>query len=54
MVFIIMYRQIFCDFGDEFTVVDANDAEPASSLIANISKVRRSLWIFKFANNVGY
>ena len=53
MVFIIMYRQIFCDFGDEFTVVDANDAEPASSLIANISKVR-SLWIFKFAYNVGY
>jgi ubiquitin-activating enzyme E1 len=33
-----LFGQIFCDFGDEFTVNDVNGANPLSAMIASISK----------------
>lgn len=33
-----LFGQIFCDFGDEFTVNDTNGANPLSAMIASISK----------------
>jgi len=32
-------RQIFCDFGDVFTVSDTDGEQPASVMIAAITKV---------------
>ena len=33
-----VFRHIFCDFGDEFTVYDTNGENPLSNMIASISK----------------
>lgn len=33
-----LFGQIFCDFGDEFTVNDVNGANPLSAMIASITK----------------
>ncbi|XP_063956130.1 ubiquitin-like modifier-activating enzyme 6 isoform X1 [Lytechinus pictus] len=33
-----LYSYCFCDFGDEFTVYDANGEEPRQTFIANITK----------------
>jgi len=35
-----IYRQIFCDFGENFTVVDATGEPPLQYMIASISQVR--------------
>jgi len=32
-------RQIFCDFGDAFTVSDTDGEQPASVMIAAVTKV---------------
>lgn len=31
--------QIFCDFGDDFVVVDSNGEEPISNMVAGVVKV---------------
>ena len=35
-----MYRQIFCDFGESFTVIDSTGEPPVQYLVESISKVR--------------
>lgn len=35
----ILFRQIFCDFGENFTVHDVKGEQPLSAMIASISKV---------------
>ena len=32
-------RQIFCDFGEEFTVIDPDGEQPVSVLISAVTKV---------------
>ena len=34
-----LFGQIFCDFGEDFTVIDTNGEEPLSVMIAAVSKV---------------
>lgn len=34
-----LFGQIFCDFGDEFTVYDKTGEQPLSAMISAISKV---------------
>ena len=36
---IIHFSQIFCDFGESFTVVDTNGEQPVSNMISSVSKV---------------
>ena len=36
---IIHFSQIFCDFGESFTVVDTNGEQPISNMISSVSKV---------------
>ena len=38
-VIFIVCRQIFCDFGEVFTVSDTDGEQPASVMIAAITKV---------------
>ncbi|XP_055313849.1 ubiquitin-like modifier-activating enzyme 1 [Sitodiplosis mosellana] len=33
-----LFAQIFCDFGDSFTVYDENGAQPVSNMVASITK----------------
>lgn len=33
-----LFAQIFCDFGDSFTVYDDNGAQPVSNMVASITK----------------
>ncbi|KAK7794144.1 hypothetical protein R5R35_012527 [Gryllus longicercus] len=33
-----LFAQVFCDFGDEFSVVDVNGEQPVSAMIASISR----------------
>ena len=33
------YSQIFCDFGESFTVVDTNGEQPISNMISSVTKV---------------
>lgn len=33
------FRQLFCDFGKEFTVYDTNGEQPISNMIAAVTKV---------------
>jgi len=35
-----MYRQIFCDFGEHFTVTDTTGEQPVRYLVASVSQVR--------------
>lgn len=37
---IFIYRQIFCDFGEDFKVVDTNGEQPTSNMISAVTKVR--------------
>ena len=37
------FSQIFCDFGESFTVVDTNGEQPISNMISSVSKVTRIL-----------
>jgi len=37
-----MYRQIFCDFGESFTVIDSTGEPPLQYLVESISQVRVS------------
>ena len=34
-----LFGQIFCDFGEEFNVIDTNGEEPMSVMLAAVSKV---------------
>jgi len=36
---VIVCRQIFCDFGDVFTVADTDGEQPTSVMVAGITKV---------------
>ena len=36
-------RQIFCDFGDAFTVSDTDGEQPASVMIAAVTKVMSTM-----------
>ena len=41
MVILCFYyfcSQLFCDFGDEFTVMDTNGEQPISNMIASVTK----------------
>jgi hypothetical protein len=38
-VFLFKYRQIFCDFGEDFIVSDTNGEQPISNMIASVTKV---------------
>lgn len=33
-----LFGQIFCDFGEEFEVVDTNGESPVSAMIAGVTK----------------
>lgn len=35
----IFFSQIFCDFGEGFTVVDTNGEQPISNMISSVTKV---------------
>ena len=37
------FSQIFCDFGESFTVVDTNGEQPISNMISSVSKVTQIL-----------
>jgi len=36
----LAFSQIFCDFGESFTVVDTNGEQPISNMISSVTKVR--------------
>lgn len=36
-----LYRQLFCDFGEEMILTDANGEQPLSAMISMVTKVRR-------------
>lgn len=36
---VLNFRQLFCDFGEEFEVTDCNGETPASTMISHIEKV---------------
>lgn len=40
MSFLLLFRQIFCDFGDKFVVSDVTGEQPLSVLISAVTKVR--------------
>ena len=42
-LFHFYFSQIFCDFGESFTVVDTNGEQPISNMISSVSKVTRIL-----------
>ena len=35
----LAFSQIFCDFGEAFTVVDTNGEQPISNMISSVTKV---------------
>lgn len=37
------YRRIFCDFGENFRVVDASGESPISNMIASVTKDKQGL-----------
>lgn len=37
-----LFGQLFCDFGDEFTVMDTNGEQPISNMIASVTKEESS------------
>jgi monomeric isocitrate dehydrogenase len=37
---LFFYRQIFCDFGEEFEVIDTNGENPLTQIVTEISHVR--------------
>jgi len=38
--FLLLFRQIFCDFGEKFVVSDVTGEQPLSVLISAVTKVR--------------
>lgn len=38
------YRQLFCDFGEDFTVQDPTEAEPLTAAIQHITQVGAKVW----------
>lgn len=38
---VVFYRQLFCDFGEEMILTDANGEQPLSAMISMVTKVRR-------------
>ena len=36
---VLYHRQIFCDFGESFAVVDTNGEQPISNMISAVTKV---------------
>lgn len=42
-LFYLSNRQIFCDFGDEFEVLDKDGENPITHIVTGISRVRREL-----------
>lgn len=36
----VLFSQIFCDFGESFSVVDTNGEEPISNMISSVTKVQ--------------
>lgn len=42
-LFHFYFSQIFCDFGENFTVVDTNGEQPISNMISSVSKVTQIL-----------
>ena len=42
-LFHFYFSQIFCDFGESFTVVDTNGEQPISNMISSVSKVTQIL-----------
>lgn len=39
---VLINRQIFCDFGENFRIVDATGEQPISVLISHISRVSQA------------
>lgn len=39
------HRQLFCDFGENFTVQDPIEAEPLTAAIQHISQVSTKVWV---------
>ncbi len=42
--FLYFNRQLFCDFGEEMTVLDSNGEQPLSAMISMITKVKTPNW----------
>ena len=42
---LLLCRQIFCDFGDDFTVTDTDGEQPVSVLISAVTKVSSITWL---------
>lgn len=36
-----LYRQLFCDFGEEMILTDSNGEQPLSAMVSMVTKVRR-------------
>ena len=36
---LVMYSQLFCDFGEKFVISDVNGEQPGSNMMASVSKV---------------
>lgn len=37
-----LYRQLFCDFGEEMVLTDSNGEQPLSAMVSMVTKVRKS------------
>lgn len=37
----LLYRQLFCDFGEEMILTDSNGEQPLSAMVSMVTKVRR-------------
>jgi len=49
---VVVCRQIFCDFGNDFTVSDTDGEQPASVMIAAITSVILTLLTEKFQRKI--
>lgn len=38
---VFLYRQLFCDFGEEMVLTDSNGEQPLSAMVSMVTKVRR-------------
>lgn len=41
-----LYRQLFCDFGEEMILTDSNGEQPLSAMVSMVTKVRRPALTF--------
>ena len=51
-LFHFYFSQIFCDFGENFTVVDTNGEQPISNMISSVSKVTQKSCIKNIRNEL--